>query len=49
MKDAAREGLDAIGDGTSTAARLHEMQDFYGYMEQEMPALIERRRERVDS
>ncbi|KQY37987.1 MULTISPECIES: GbsR/MarR family transcriptional regulator [Nocardia] len=49
MKDAAQEGLDAIADGTPTAVRLHEMQDFYGYMEHEMPALIERWREQVDS
>ncbi|MFD3748038.1 GbsR/MarR family transcriptional regulator [Nocardia sp. NPDC058633] len=46
MKDAAREGLDVVPDNTPTATRLHEMQDFYGYMEQEMPALIERWRER---
>ncbi|MBC7303641.1 MAG: MarR family transcriptional regulator [Nocardia sp.] len=48
MKDAAQEGLDALhgDDELPTAARLHEMQDFYGYMEHEMPALIERWRER---
>ncbi|WP_067475889.1 GbsR/MarR family transcriptional regulator [Nocardia amamiensis] len=47
MKDAAQDGLDAVADDTPTAARLHEMQDFYGYMEQQMPALIERWREQT--
>ncbi|RDI64631.1 GbsR/MarR family transcriptional regulator [Nocardia pseudobrasiliensis] len=49
MRDAAREGLDAVGDDTATAARLHEMRHFYGYMEQEMPPLIERWRHGYDS
>lgn len=49
MKDAAQEGLDALHGESATAARLREMQDFYGYMGQEMPALIERWRERTDS
>ncbi len=49
MKDAAQEGLDASQGESVTSARLHEMQDFYGYMEQEMPALIERWRERSES
>lgn len=49
MKDAAREGLDALTGESVTSARLHEMQDFYGYMEQEMPALIERWRDRSES
>ncbi|GAB2712027.1 GbsR/MarR family transcriptional regulator [Nocardia thraciensis] len=41
MKDAAQDGLDAVADDTPTADRLHEMQDFYGHMEREMPAIIE--------
>lgn len=45
MQDAAQDGLDAVAENTSTAIRLREMQDFYGYMSQEMPALIERWRE----
>jgi DNA-binding transcriptional regulator GbsR (MarR family) len=41
MRDAAQEGLDAVGDGTDTADRLHEMQDFYGYMQRELLPLID--------
>lgn len=46
MQDAAQEGLDAVSGATSTAVRLHEMRDFYAFMAQEMPALIERWRDR---
>ncbi|MCP2317749.1 DNA-binding transcriptional regulator GbsR, MarR family [Nocardia amikacinitolerans] len=45
MQDAAQDGLDAVAENTATAARMHEMQDFYGYMAQEMPALIDRWRD----
>ncbi|NKY89586.1 GbsR/MarR family transcriptional regulator [Nocardia veterana] len=45
MQDAAQDGLDVVADDTPTAVRLREMQDFYAYMAQEMPALIERWRE----
>ncbi|MBB5916760.1 DNA-binding transcriptional regulator GbsR (MarR family) [Nocardia transvalensis] len=48
MQDAAQEGLDAATDGAPSVGRLREMQDFYGYMAAEMPALIERWRERYD-
>ncbi|MFC4128253.1 GbsR/MarR family transcriptional regulator [Nocardia rhizosphaerae] len=48
MKNAAVVGLDATGRDTPTAKRLHEMQDFYGYMETELPALIDRWREKRD-
>ncbi|MGY1937677.1 hypothetical protein [Nocardia gipuzkoensis] len=45
MRDAAREGIDASAPDTATAARLHEMQDFYTYMTNELVPLIERWRE----
>ncbi|MFI7014466.1 GbsR/MarR family transcriptional regulator [Streptomyces sp. NPDC050164] len=41
MLDAAQEGIGTARDGSPTARRLHEMQDFYAYMAREMPALIE--------
>ncbi|WP_405956779.1 GbsR/MarR family transcriptional regulator [Streptomyces phaeochromogenes] len=41
MHDAAQEGIDAVGENTATAHRLHEMQDFYAYVTREMPALID--------
>lgn len=40
MHDAAQEDIDAAGENTATAHRLHEMQDFYAYVTREMPALI---------
>ncbi|MFC4375051.1 GbsR/MarR family transcriptional regulator [Nocardia halotolerans] len=48
MKAAAQEGLEVVADDTVTAARLHEMQDFYGYMELEMPAMLQRWHARND-
>ncbi|MCM6778950.1 MarR family transcriptional regulator [Nocardia sp. CDC159] len=42
MRDAAQEGLDAVAADTPTATRLHEMQDFYAYMDRELPPLIDR-------
>ncbi|WP_280275882.1 GbsR/MarR family transcriptional regulator [Nocardia wallacei] len=48
MQDAAQEGLDATTDGSPAVDRLREMQDFYSYMAQQMPALIERWQENYD-
>jgi DNA-binding transcriptional regulator GbsR (MarR family) len=45
MRDAAQEGIDATGEDTVTARRLHEMQDFYTYMTSELVPLIDRWRE----
>ncbi|MBF6208869.1 MarR family transcriptional regulator [Streptomyces gardneri] len=45
MRDAAQEGSDAATPETATATRLHEMQDFYTYMTNELVPLIERWRE----
>ncbi len=41
MRDAAEAGLDLAAPATSTAARLHEMRDFYSYMEREMVPLVD--------
>ncbi|WP_162958442.1 GbsR/MarR family transcriptional regulator [Nocardia yunnanensis] len=41
MREAAQEGLAAAPEDSSTAARLHEMREFYAYMERELPPLIE--------
>nr|WP_235211183.1 MarR family transcriptional regulator [Nocardia brasiliensis] len=46
MRDAAQEGLDATAADTVSARRLHEMQDFYTYMTNELVPLIDRWRER---
>ncbi|MBF6267823.1 MarR family transcriptional regulator [Nocardia farcinica] len=46
MRDAAAEGLDATGPDTPTARCLHEMQDFYTFMLNELVPLIDRWRER---
>ncbi|WP_433665994.1 GbsR/MarR family transcriptional regulator [Nocardia sp. CA-136227] len=45
MREAAQDGLDVTGNDSPTAARLHEMQDFYAYMERELPPLIDGWRE----
>nr|WP_308188388.1 MarR family transcriptional regulator [Nocardia australiensis] len=45
MHNAAQEGLDATSADTVTARRLHEMQDFYSFMLDELVPLIERWRE----
>ncbi|WP_328602266.1 GbsR/MarR family transcriptional regulator [Nocardia terrae] len=45
MREAAQNGLDITGDDGPTAARLHEMQDFYAYMERALPPLIDGWRE----
>jgi hypothetical protein len=41
MTSAAEDGLTAAGSGTPAGRRLTEMRDFYGYMLEQMPALIE--------
>ncbi|MEU1521492.1 MarR family transcriptional regulator [Nocardia rhamnosiphila] len=45
MRDSAQEGLDATGPDTVTARRMHEMQDFYTFMLNELVPLIDRWRE----
>ena len=45
MLGAAQEGLDAAAEGTPTAQRLQEMQDFYKYMMLEMSPLVDKWRE----
>ncbi len=45
MRDAAQEGIDAAESDSVTARRLHEMQDFYTYMVNELVPLIDRWRE----
>ncbi|OLT31689.1 MarR family transcriptional regulator [Actinomadura sp. CNU-125] len=42
MFEAAEQGIDAAGEDTPAARRLHEMRDFYGYMFRELPVLIDR-------
>ncbi|QFG24512.1 GbsR/MarR family transcriptional regulator [Actinomadura sp. WMMB 499] len=42
MLEAADEGIEATGEDSPAARRLHEMRDFYGYMFRELPALIDR-------
>lgn len=42
----AEEGVEAAGEDSFAGRRLAEMRDFYAYMDQEMPRLIERWRER---
>ncbi|GHE37637.1 hypothetical protein GCM10017673_45100 [Streptosporangium violaceochromogenes] len=46
MRDAAREGIDVVGEDSLTGRRLHEMQDFYAYMLEELVPLIDKWRER---
>jgi hypothetical protein len=41
MTEAADEGLAIAGGGLSRRRRLAEMRDFYRYMLERMPALIE--------
>ncbi|MEU6662539.1 MarR family transcriptional regulator [Streptomyces sp. NPDC046821] len=49
MGDAAGEGLKAAAENTATEHRLREMQDFYGFMQTRMAALIEEWREQYDT
>ncbi|WP_330230325.1 MarR family transcriptional regulator [Nocardia sp. NBC_00508] len=46
MRDSAQEGIVATGPDTVAARRLHEMQDFYTFMLNELVPLIDRWRER---
>ncbi|WP_405166610.1 MarR family transcriptional regulator [Nocardia sp. NBC_01499] len=45
MRAAAQDGLDAARAESVTADRLHEMQDFYRYMEREVLPLIDKWRQ----
>ncbi|MBO8191977.1 MarR family transcriptional regulator [Streptomyces oryzae] len=49
MKDSAAEGIEAAGQDGVLGSRLHEMRDFYAYMERQLPALIDQWREQYDS
>jgi len=49
MKDSAAEGIGASGQDGVLGRRLHEMRDFYAYMERQLPALIDQWREQYDS
>lgn len=42
MVSAAEEGIDTVGEESAAGKRLVDMRDFYAYMAQELPALIER-------
>ncbi|WP_345155831.1 GbsR/MarR family transcriptional regulator [Micromonospora maritima] len=46
MRDAAEEGITATGADSVAGARLAEMRDFYDYLWRELPALIDRWRDR---
>jgi DNA-binding transcriptional regulator GbsR (MarR family) len=39
-------GIDAVGEGTPAAVRLTDMVDFFGFIEEEMPDLMRRWREK---
>ncbi|MEU3252291.1 helix-turn-helix domain-containing protein [Streptomyces sp. NPDC006997] len=49
MWNAAAEGIKAAGRDSTAGRRLDEMQDFYGFMQREMAALIDKWRERYDA
>jgi len=49
MWDAAAGGIKIAGKETVVGRRLDEMQDFYGFMQREMAALIDRWRDQYDS
>ncbi|MFE6286687.1 GbsR/MarR family transcriptional regulator [Streptomyces sp. NPDC057877] len=49
MWNAAAEGIKAAGRESVAGRRLDEMQDFYGFMQREMAALIDKWRERYDA
>ncbi|GGZ21259.1 GbsR/MarR family transcriptional regulator [Streptomyces poonensis] len=49
MWDAAAEGIKVAGKESVAGRRLDEMQDFYGFMQREMAALIDKWREQYDS
>lgn len=41
-RDAARDGIDAVGEHSAAGRRLAEMRDFLSYLIEEIPALFER-------
>ncbi|MEV8330049.1 helix-turn-helix domain-containing protein [Streptomyces niveus] len=49
MWNAAAEGIKAAGKESVAGRRLDEMQDFYGFMQREMAALIDKWREGYDA
>jgi DNA-binding transcriptional regulator GbsR (MarR family) len=49
MWNAAAEGIKAAGHDSVAGRRLDEMQDFYGFMQREMAALIDKWRQRYDT
>ncbi|MFD0318976.1 GbsR/MarR family transcriptional regulator [Streptomyces flavalbus] len=49
MWNAAAEGIKTAGRDSTAGRRLDEMQDFYGFMQREMAALIDKWRERYDA
>jgi DNA-binding transcriptional regulator GbsR (MarR family) len=49
MWNAAAEGLKAAGHDSVVGRRLDEMQDFYGFMQREMAALIDKWREQYEA
>ncbi|MDG9715479.1 helix-turn-helix domain-containing protein [Streptomyces sp. DH24] len=49
MWNAAAEGIKAAGHDSVAGRRLDEMQDFYGFMQREMAALIDKWRQRYDA
>ncbi|WP_306339282.1 GbsR/MarR family transcriptional regulator [Streptomyces sp. AS13] len=49
MWDAAAGGIKIAGRESVVGLRLDEMQDFYGFMQREMAALIDRWREQYDA
>ncbi|MEV3852588.1 GbsR/MarR family transcriptional regulator [Streptomyces microflavus] len=49
MWDAAAGGVKIAGRESLVGLRLDEMQDFYGFMQREMAALIDRWREQYDA
>lgn len=44
-QSAMADGIAAVGADTPAGARLAETQEFFAFMQQEMPALVERWRE----
>ncbi|MFF1272530.1 GbsR/MarR family transcriptional regulator [Streptomyces marokkonensis] len=49
MWNAAAEGLKVAGRDSAVGRRLDEMQDFYGFMQREMAALIDKWREQYEA
>ncbi|MFI1677372.1 GbsR/MarR family transcriptional regulator [Streptomyces sp. NPDC020607] len=49
MGDAAAEGIKAAGEDSVTGQRLHEMLDFYAFMQREMTTLIDTWRTQYDA